>query len=52
MFLPDPTVLLVSWPSLTAGYIIFGMVGFGTTLVALPVIAHVVSLSTPFRPLR
>ncbi len=46
MFLPDPTVLLVSWPALSAGYIVFGMVGFGTTLVALPVIAHVVSLST------
>jgi uncharacterized protein len=46
MFLPDPAVLLVSWPSLTAGYIVFGMVGFGTTLVALPVIAHVVPLST------
>jgi uncharacterized membrane protein YfcA len=46
MFLPDPAVLLVGWLSLTAGYIVFGMVGFGTTLVALPLIAHVVPLST------
>lgn len=43
---PDLSVLLVSWPAVTAGYVVFGMVGFGTTLVALPIIAHVLPLST------
>jgi hypothetical protein len=40
LFLPDPAALLVGLPSLTAGYIVFGIVGFGTTLVALPLMAH------------
>ena len=44
--LPDAIVLLAAWPALTAGYTVFGMVGFGTTLVALPLVAHVLPLST------
>ncbi|KQT13312.1 sulfite exporter TauE/SafE family protein [Ramlibacter sp. Leaf400] len=44
--MPEWFVLLTTWPAITAGYLVFGMVGFGTTLVAVPVIAHVVPLST------
>lgn len=44
--MPEWVVLLTAWPALAAGYVVFGMVGFGTTLVALPVLAHVMPLST------
>lgn len=44
--MPEWAVLLTAWPAITAGYLVFGMVGFGTTLVAMPVIAHVIPLST------
>lgn len=44
--MPEWVVLLTAWPAVIVGYLVFGMVGFGTTLVAIPVIAHVVPLST------
>lgn len=43
---PDLLVLLVAEPTLVAAYIVFGMVGFGTTLVAAPLLAHVLPVST------
>lgn len=44
--MPDLLVLLVAEPTLTLAYVIFGLVGFGTTLVAAPVLAHVLPLTT------
>jgi uncharacterized protein len=44
--MPDFFVLLVAEPTLTVAYIIFGLVGFGTTLVAAPVLAHILPLTT------
>ena len=44
--MPDLTVLLVGEPALVAAYVVFGMVGFGATLVAAPLLAHVLPLST------
>ena len=44
--LPDLIVLLVAEPTLVAAYVVFGMVGFGTTLVSAPLLAHVLPLST------
>ncbi|MBC7470389.1 MAG: sulfite exporter TauE/SafE family protein [Ramlibacter sp.] len=44
--MPDLLVLLVAEPTLVVAYVVFGMVGFGTTLVSAPVLAHVLPLST------
>jgi uncharacterized membrane protein YfcA len=44
--MPDLLVLLVAEPTLVVAYTVFGMVGFGTTLVAAPIVAHVLPLST------
>ncbi len=44
--MPDLLTLLVAESALLAGYLVFGMVGFGTTLVAGPMLAHVLPLST------
>ena len=44
--LPDLAVLLVAEPTLVVAYVVFGMVGFGTTLVSAPILAHVLPLST------
>ncbi len=44
--MPDLTVLLVAEPTLIAAYVVFGLVGFGTTLVSAPLLAHVLPLST------
>jgi uncharacterized protein len=43
---PDLLTLLVAEPTLVVAYIVFGMVGFGTTLVSAPVLAHVLPVST------
>ena len=45
-YLPDLIVLLVAEPTLVVAYVVFGMVGFGTTLVSAPILAHVLPLST------
>ena len=44
--MPDLLVLLVAEPTLVVAYVVFGMVGFGTTLVSAPVLAHVLPVST------
>lgn len=44
--MPDLIVLLVAEPTLAVAYVVFGMVGFGTTLVSAPILAHVLPLST------
>lgn len=44
--MPDLLVLLVAEPTLVVAYVVFGMVGFGTTLVSAPLLAHVLPLST------
>ena len=44
--MPDFLVLLVAEPTLTAAYVVFGLVGFGTTLVSAPLLAHVLPLTT------
>jgi hypothetical protein len=44
--MPDPLVLLVAEPTLAVAYLVFGMVGFGTTLVAAPLLAQVLAVST------
>lgn len=44
--MPDLIVLLVAEPTLVAAYVVFGLVGFGTTLVSAPLLAHVLPLST------
>lgn len=43
--MPDLIVLLVAEPTLVVAYVVFGMVGFGTTLVSAPILAHVLPLS-------
>jgi Predicted permeases len=44
--MPHWTVLLVAEPAYFIAYVIFAMVGFGTTLVAAPLVAHVIPLPT------
>lgn len=44
--MPDLNTLLVAEPTLVVAYLVFGMVGFGTTLVSAPVLAHVLPVST------
>ena len=43
---PDLIVLAVAEPTLVVAYVVFGMVGFGTTLVSAPILAHVLPLSS------
>lgn len=44
--MPDLLVLLVAEPTLVIAYVVFGMVGFGSTLVSAPLLAHVLPVST------
>lgn len=44
--MPELFTLLVAEPAVLLGYTVFGVVGFGTTLVAAPLLAHVLPLST------
>jgi uncharacterized membrane protein YfcA len=44
--LPDLAVLLVAEPTVVVAYVVFGMVGFGTTLVSAPILAQFLPLST------
>ncbi len=43
--MPDLLVLLVAEPTLVIAYVIFGLVGFGTTLVSAPLLAHVLPVT-------
>jgi uncharacterized membrane protein YfcA len=44
--MPDLLTLLVAEPVVTFSYTVFGMVGFGSTLVAAPMLAHVLPVTT------
>ena len=43
--MPDGIVLLIAEPTLVVAYAVFGMVGFGTTLIAAPILAHLLPVS-------
>lgn len=45
-FLPALATLAVALPTLALAYVIFGITGFGTALIAAPVLAHVMPVST------
>ncbi len=44
--MPDLAILLLAEPVITAAYVVFGLVGFGSTLVSAPLLAHLLPLST------
>lgn len=44
--MPDFLTLLIAEPTLIVAYVVFGMVGFGATLVSAPLLAHVLPVST------
>lgn len=44
--MPDLLTLLIAEPVVTFSYLVFGMVGFGSTLVAAPMLAHVLPVTT------
>jgi uncharacterized protein len=43
---PDYLTLLFAEPVVTVAYLVFGMVGFGSTLVAAPMLAHLLPVTT------
>ena len=45
-FWPSLQVLLLAEPAVALAYLVYGLVGFGTTLVAAPLLAHVLPVST------
>ena len=44
--MPDFQILLLGEPVMAVAYVIFGMVGFGSTLIAAPLLAHVLPITT------
>ncbi len=44
--MPDLLTLLVAEPVITLAYVVFGLVGFGSTLVSAPLLAHLLPVST------
>ncbi|MDP1654676.1 MAG: sulfite exporter TauE/SafE family protein [Hylemonella sp.] len=44
--MPDVLTLLVAEPVITVAYVVFGLVGFGSTLVSAPLLAHLLPVST------
>ncbi|MDE2617683.1 MAG: sulfite exporter TauE/SafE family protein, partial [Burkholderiales bacterium] len=44
--MPDLATLLLAEPVITAAYVVFGLVGFGSTLVSAPLLAHLLPVST------
>lgn len=44
--LPDLLTLALAEPVITIAYIVFGLVGFGSTLVSAPLLAHLLPVST------
>lgn len=44
--MPDFQTLLFAEPVMAVAYVVFGMVGFGSTLVAAPLLAHVLPITT------
>jgi uncharacterized protein len=43
---PDAAVLAIALPVLAIAYTVFGMVGFGSALIAAPLLAHVMPVAT------
>lgn len=44
--MPDLQTLLFAEPVITVAYVVFGLVGFGSTLVSAPLLAHLLPVST------
>ena len=44
--MPELLTLLVAEPVVAVAYFVFGLVGFGSTLVAAPMLAHVLPVTT------
>jgi uncharacterized membrane protein YfcA len=44
--MPDVLTLLIAEPVITVAYVVFGLVGFGSTLVSAPLLAHLLPVST------
>lgn len=44
--MPDLATLLFAEPVITVAYVVFGLVGFGSTLVSAPLLAHLLPVST------
>ncbi len=44
--MPDLLTLLFAEPVITGAYVVFGLVGFGSTLVSAPLLAHLLPVST------
>ena len=44
--MPDLHILLIAEPAILAAYVVVGIVGFGSTLVSAPVLAHVIPIAT------
>lgn len=44
--MPDIPILLLAEHVLTVAYVVFGMLGFGSTLLAAPILAHVMPVTT------
>ncbi len=44
--MPDVLTLLFAEPVITVAYVVFGLVGFGSTLVSAPLLAHLLPVST------
>jgi uncharacterized membrane protein YfcA len=44
--MPDLLTLLFVEPVITVAYVVFGMAGFGSTLIAAPLLAHVLPVTT------
>lgn len=44
--LPSLSILLIALPTVAIAYIIFGIAGFGTALIAAPVLAHLMPVAT------
>lgn len=44
--MPDLLTLLFAEPVIIGGYVVFGLVGFGATLVSAPLLAHLLPITT------
>lgn len=44
--MPDLLTLALAEPVITVAYVVFGLVGFGSTLVSAPMLAHLLPVST------
>ena len=44
--MPDWTMIAIVLPTLVLAYIIFGIAGFGTALVAAPILAHAMPIAS------